>query len=57
LKLIFGMFWYVFAYKGIQDLGVFVSAPSDPLDVTVVTRGKNDINTVRFLTQTACFVS
>jgi len=27
------------------------------LDVTVVTRGKNAINTVRFLTQTARFVS
>jgi len=25
--------------------------------VAVVTRGKNDINTVRFLTQTARFVS
>jgi len=27
------------------------------LDVSVVTRGKNDINTVRFFTQTARFVS
>jgi len=27
-------------------------APSDNLDVAVVTRGKNYINTVRFLTQT-----
>jgi len=32
-------------------------APSDHLDVVVVTRGKNDINTVSFLTQTAHFVS
>jgi len=32
-------------------------APSDQLDVAVVTTGKNDINTVRFLTQTARFVS
>jgi len=31
--------------------------PSDHLDVAVVTRGKYDINTVRFLTQTARFVS
>jgi len=30
--------------------------PSDHLDVAVVTRSKNDINTVRFLTQTARFV-
>jgi len=34
-----------------------VPAPSEYLDVTVVTRGKNDINTVHFLTQTANFVS
>jgi len=43
LKLIFDMLAYL---KGIQDVGV-----------AVVTRGKNDINTVRFLTQTASFVS
>jgi len=30
---------------------------SDQLDMAVVTRGKNDINTVRFLTQSAHFVS
>jgi len=29
----------------------------DHLDVAVITRGKNGINTVRFLTQTAPFVS
>jgi len=29
----------------------------DYVDVAVVTRGKNDMNTARFLTQTACFVS
>jgi len=33
------------------------SSPSEYLDVTVITRGKNDINTDRFLTQTAYFVS
>ena len=32
-------------------------APSDHLDVAVIKRRKNDINTVRFLTQTARFVS
>jgi len=32
-------------------------APSDHLDVVVVTRGKNDINTVSFLTRTTRFVS
>jgi len=31
--------------------------PSDHLDVTVITRGKNYINIVSFLTQTAHFVS
>jgi len=31
--------------------------PSEHLDVAVVKRGKNNINTVRFLTQTAHFVS
>jgi len=36
---------------------MFLGKPSDHLDVTVITRGKNDINTVRFLTQTARFVS
>jgi len=30
---------------------------SGHLDVTVITRGKNDINTVRFLTKTARFGS
>jgi len=33
------------------------STPSDHLDMAVIKRGKNDINTVRFLTQTARFVS
>jgi len=41
-------FWYVLAYlKGIQDVGVFVSA----------VQTKKIINTVRFLTQIAHFVS
>jgi len=30
---------------------------SDQLEVAVVTQGKNDINTVSFLTQTARFMS
>jgi len=65
-------FWYVLAYlKGIQDVGVFVSTAFSILiflgltvhvcqsynDVTVITRGKNNINTVRFLTETAHFMS
>jgi len=37
--------------------GACARRPKRPLDMTMVTRGKNDINTVRFLTQTARFVS
>jgi len=40
-----------------SDLRVECQLLSDHLDVDVVTQGKNDINTVRFLTQTARFVS
>jgi len=38
-------------------LGYLYLVPSDQLDMAVITRGKNDINTVCFLTQTARFVS
>jgi len=34
-----------------------VPAPSDHLDVAMITSGKNYINTARFLTQAAHFVS
>jgi len=46
-----------FTVKINLDISTEAPMPSDQLDLTVVTRGKNDINTVRFLTQTARFVS
>ncbi len=60
--------WYLSAYpKGIKDVGVFFSSV-DPILMFLmralrslghgcVQEVKNDINTVRFLTQTARFVS